>query len=54
MRRMELRALREHEQLIAAIADGRADDAEHQARQHGHIDIELITAAMQRAGVLTD
>lgn len=54
MRSMELRALREHEQLIAAIADGRADDAEHLARQHGHIDIELITAAMQRAGVLTD
>jgi GntR family transcriptional regulator, transcriptional repressor for pyruvate dehydrogenase complex len=54
MRSMELRAIREHEQLIAAIAEGRADDAEHLARQHGHIDIELITAAMQRAGVLTD
>jgi DNA-binding FadR family transcriptional regulator len=54
MRSMELRALREHEQMVAAIAEGRADDAEHLARQHGHIDIELITAAMQRAGVLTD
>ncbi|WP_123026154.1 FadR/GntR family transcriptional regulator [Mycolicibacterium stellerae] len=54
MRTMELRALREHEQLIDAIADGRADEADHLARHHGVIDFELITAAMQRAGVLTD
>jgi Arc/MetJ family transcription regulator len=40
--------------LVAAIVDGRADDADHLARQHGHIDFELITTAMQRAGVLTD
>jgi GntR family transcriptional regulator, transcriptional repressor for pyruvate dehydrogenase complex len=53
MRGMELRALREHEQLIAAIIDGRADDADHLARHHGEIDFELITTAMQRAGVLT-
>jgi len=49
MRGMELRALREHEQLIAAIVDGRADDADHLARHHGQIDFELITTAMQRA-----
>jgi GntR family transcriptional regulator, transcriptional repressor for pyruvate dehydrogenase complex len=49
MRDMELRALREHEQLISAIADGRADDADHLARHHGLIDFELITKAMQRA-----
>jgi DNA-binding FadR family transcriptional regulator len=54
MRSMELRALREHEQLVQAIADGRGDDAEHLARHHGAIDFELITTAMHRAGVLTD
>jgi GntR family transcriptional regulator, transcriptional repressor for pyruvate dehydrogenase complex len=54
MRSMELRALREHEQLVSAIADGRADDADHLAREHGRIDFELITTAMQRAGVLTE
>jgi DNA-binding FadR family transcriptional regulator len=54
MRSMELRALQEHEQLIGAIADGRADDADHLARHHGLIDFELITTAMQRAGILTD
>jgi GntR family transcriptional regulator, transcriptional repressor for pyruvate dehydrogenase complex len=54
MRSMELRALREHEQLVAAIADGRADDADRLARHHGLIDFELITMAMQRAGVVTD
>jgi GntR family transcriptional repressor for pyruvate dehydrogenase complex len=54
MRTMELRALREHEQLLRAIADGRADDADRLARHHGLIDFELITTAMQRAGVLTD
>jgi GntR family transcriptional regulator, transcriptional repressor for pyruvate dehydrogenase complex len=49
MRDMELRALSEHEQLISAIVDGRADDADHLARHHGEIDFELITTAMQRA-----
>ena len=53
MRDMELRALHEHEELIDAIADARADDAERLARHHGLIDIELITTAMRRAGVLT-
>jgi GntR family transcriptional repressor for pyruvate dehydrogenase complex len=54
MRSMELRALREHEQLVRAIADGRGDDADELARHHGAIDFELITTAMQRAGVLVD
>jgi GntR family transcriptional regulator, transcriptional repressor for pyruvate dehydrogenase complex len=54
MRNMELRALREHEQLLAAIADGRGEDADELARQHGAIDFELITTAMRRAGVLID
>ncbi|MGV0742281.1 FadR/GntR family transcriptional regulator [Mycolicibacterium sp. XJ870] len=54
MRQMELRALREHEELIGAIADGRGDDADALARAHVAIDFELISAAMRRAGVLTD
>jgi GntR family transcriptional repressor for pyruvate dehydrogenase complex len=54
MRRMELRALHEHEQLVSAIADGRGDDADELARHHGAIDFELITTAMRRAGVLID
>lgn len=54
MRAMEARALREHEQLISAIADGRADDADAVARKHGSIDFEHITTAMRRAGVLAD
>lgn len=54
MRAMELRALHDHEHLVAAIADGRGDDADALARSHGAIDFELITTAMQRADLLTD
>ncbi|OBC08583.1 GntR family transcriptional regulator [Mycobacterium sp. 852013-50091_SCH5140682] len=54
MRQMETRALAEHEQLIDAIADGRGDDADALARAHVAIDFELISAAMRRAGVLSD
>jgi GntR family transcriptional repressor for pyruvate dehydrogenase complex len=54
MRRMELRALREHEELVRAISDRRGDDADELARHHGAIDFELITTAMRRAGVLID
>jgi GntR family transcriptional repressor for pyruvate dehydrogenase complex len=54
MRGMELRALREHEHLVQAIADGRGDDADQLARHHGAIDFELITTAMHRAGVPID
>lgn len=51
MRDMELRSLREHEALVAAIADGRTDDADAQARAHVAIDFEHIASAMRRAGV---
>lgn len=54
MRQMELRALTEHGDLVAAIVDGRADDAEALARAHVAIDFENISAAMRRAGVLTE
>lgn len=52
MREMELRSLHEHEALIDAIADGRADDADALARAHVGIDFENITTAMRRAGLL--
>jgi DNA-binding FadR family transcriptional regulator len=54
MREMELRSLHEHAMLIDAIADGRADVADAVARAHVGIDFENISAAMRRAGVLTD
>ncbi|MCW2519642.1 MAG: GntR family transcriptional regulator, partial [Mycobacterium sp.] len=54
MREMELRSLDEHEELIDAIADGRADDADAVARAHVGIDFELISTAMRRAGMLAD
>ena len=53
-REMELRSLREHEALIDAIAEQRADDAEGIARAHLAIDFELISAAMHRAGLLAE
>ena len=51
MREMELRALVEHEALVAAIIDGREDDAESIARSHVGIDLELLAAARDRAGL---
>jgi GntR family transcriptional regulator, transcriptional repressor for pyruvate dehydrogenase complex len=51
MRAMELRALAEHEALVEAIVDGRADDAEAIARTHVGIDLELLAAARERAAV---
>lgn len=45
-RAMELRALGEHEAIVAAIADQRADDAERLARQHVRIDQELLDRAL--------
>lgn len=54
MRQMELRALREHELLIDAIAQRRGDDAEALARAHLAIDFEHISAAMRRVGALAD
>ena len=54
MRAVEERALREHELIVAAITEGRADDADALARAHGTIDFGHITTAMRRAGVLTE
>jgi DNA-binding FadR family transcriptional regulator len=54
MRQMELRAVTEHGELIAAIIDGRGDDAEALARAHVAIDFENISTAMRRAGVLKE
>ncbi|MHA3022468.1 FadR/GntR family transcriptional regulator [Mycobacterium sp. BMJ-28] len=54
MRKMELRALAEHEQLIDAITDGRGEEAEALARGHVAIDFENISTAMRRAGVLAE
>ena len=51
MREMELRALRDHEALVAAIVAHREDDAEAIARAHVGIDLELLDAARQRAGL---
>lgn len=51
---METRALHEHEAMVRAIAEQRADDADALARRHGTIDFELITAALRRAGVPVD
>jgi len=48
---MERRALVDHEALVAAIVDGRADDAESIARTHVGIDLELLAAARTRVGL---
>jgi GntR family transcriptional repressor for pyruvate dehydrogenase complex len=52
MRAMEVRALREHRALVAAIAGRHEDDAERIARAHVAIDLELLTAALARTGAL--
>lgn len=54
MRDMEARSLREHESLIAAIAGGRADEAEALARAHVGIDFEHISSAIRRAGAVDE
>jgi GntR family transcriptional regulator, transcriptional repressor for pyruvate dehydrogenase complex len=54
MRATEARALREHHEIVAAIAERRADDADALARAHGTIDFGHIVAAMRRAGVSVD
>lgn len=50
MQAMEARALREHRELVAAIGDRRPDDADRIARAHVAIDLELLTAALERTG----
>jgi GntR family transcriptional regulator, transcriptional repressor for pyruvate dehydrogenase complex len=54
----EERSLREHERLVAAVVDGRADDADAIARDHARIDLELLEVARHRAeraaGVLAE
>ncbi|WP_375387769.1 FadR/GntR family transcriptional regulator [uncultured Amnibacterium sp.] len=45
----EERALREHDRLVDAIVDGRADDADAIAREHARIDLELLEVARNRA-----
>nr|WP_281369893.1 FCD domain-containing protein [Leifsonia psychrotolerans] len=50
MAAMERRALAEHEQLVAAICDRRANDASAIAREHARIDVELLESALRRAG----
>ncbi|MBB2900808.1 DNA-binding FadR family transcriptional regulator [Kineococcus radiotolerans] len=52
MHAMEARALREHRDLVAAVAGRRADDAERIARAHVAIDLELLSAALARTGAL--
>ena len=54
MRDMEIRALHDHEKMLAAIEAGRGDHADALAREHGTIDFDLITKAMRRAGVVID
>jgi DNA-binding FadR family transcriptional regulator len=54
MREMELRSLRDHVELIAAIAGRRGDDAEALARAHVAIDFEHISTAMRRAGIVDE
>ena len=48
MREMELRALADHEALVAAICDGRAADAAAIAREHVKIDLELLERELGR------
>jgi GntR family transcriptional repressor for pyruvate dehydrogenase complex len=50
MQEMEARALADHERLVAAISEGRADDASRIAREHARIDFELLEAALRTSG----
>jgi DNA-binding FadR family transcriptional regulator len=54
MRQMEARALTDHEKLVAAICDAQADAASAIAREHARIDLELLEAALHRAGAPLD
>ena len=50
MRQMEVRALRDHELLVAAIIGQRASEAGRLGREHARIDLELLEAALRRSG----
>jgi len=50
MAAMEERALHDHEALVEAVCSGRAAEAGVIARRHVGIDVELLEAAMVRAG----
>lgn len=45
----EDRAMGEHERLVRAILERRAEDADDIAREHARIDLELLEAARERA-----
>ena len=49
IRAAEQRAAEEHEVLVAAIVDGRAEDADAIAGEHAKIDLQLLQAAKTRA-----
>lgn len=49
MRSQEDRATGEHELLVSAIVEGRADEADAVAREHARIDLVLLQAAKARA-----
>lgn len=49
-REMEQRALVDHEDLVNAICEQRCTDAGTIGLEHARIDIELLEAALQRAG----
>ncbi|MDJ0315799.1 FadR/GntR family transcriptional regulator [Arthrobacter antibioticus] len=53
MREMELRALADHEQLVAAICNQNAGRASDLGAEHARIDIELFQNALQKAGQLS-
>ena len=52
MREMELRALAEHEELVAAIAAGDSEAAGRIATAHVGIDLELVESALARASTV--
>ncbi|KAD3515113.1 GntR family transcriptional regulator [Arthrobacter yangruifuii] len=49
MRRMEERALRDHEKLIAAITGQRSAEAGDLGRMHARIDLEMLDNALRRS-----
>ena len=54
MREMELRALADHEALVAAICEGRAADAAAIAREHVKIDLELLERELGRSDAINE